>query len=116
MIDITRFYAMLMTESGCHTYYFAHHTSSTHHTHRTQGYVCATHITTCHKEVIHIARIKTTIRDSIRMNPTMHRCRLEFIIRKTHTVHAIGEVEVDTPSGSKRSILVRHIFVYIVLC
>ena len=27
MIDITRFYAMLMTESGCHTYYFAHHTT-----------------------------------------------------------------------------------------
>ena len=33
------------------TYYFTHHAGSTHHTYRTQSYMGATHITTCHKEI-----------------------------------------------------------------
>ena len=75
----------------------------------------ATHITTCHKKVVHIARIEAAIGNGIRINPTMHRSRLEFIAGKADTVHAVGEVKVDAPSCGKRSILVRHILINIVL-
>ena len=106
---------MFVAESGCHTYYFTHHAGSTHHTYRTQSYMGAAHIAACHKEVVHIARIETAIGNGIRMNPTMHRSRLEFIAGKTYTIHAVGEVKVDAPGSGERSILVRHILVYIVL-
>ena len=106
---------MLVAESGCHTYYFTHHAGSTHHTYRTQSYMGAAHIAACHKEVVHIARIETAIGNGIRMNPTMHRSRLEFIAGKADNVHAVGEVKVDAPGRGKRSILMRHILVYIVL-
>ena len=57
----------------------------------------ASFTTTCHKEIVHIARIEAAIGNGIRMNPTMHRNRLEFIAGKADTVHAVGEVKVDAP-------------------
>ena len=115
LIDRPGLYLMLLADRGRHTDHFTHHAGRSHHTYRTQGHMRHTNVSSGHEQIVHIARIETTVGNRIGIDVDVLGNRLELPLREIFRILRIGIVQIDTPSGCSRTILMHHMPTQVIL-
>lgn len=114
LIDLARINTILVANAGSHAYDLSHHAYRTHEAGGPQSDMRDTDTTSCHEEVVYIARIEATIGYSIWWNGVGLRSSLELGTGKLARVYRIREVEIEVPVDGKRGILVVNLLIDIV--
>ncbi|MBA7679376.1 hypothetical protein ES703_87668 [subsurface metagenome] len=97
LIDAPRVGVVLLAQRRSHPDDLAHHPTGSHHSDRAQRHVGNTDVTTCHHQVSDITRIKTAVRNRIRLDAGVFCDGFELFTGEVFGVFRVRIVQVDGP-------------------